>query len=708
MKNYYLVLFAICIAHFSHSQIVNIPDANFKTALINHVPIIDSNSDGEIQESEAAIVTVLNVENSNITSLSGIESFFALETFACANNNIISLDISQNLSLTLFECSNNQLSNLNVSNNGNLSALFCIDNQLSTLDISYNTNLIYLFCDNNQLTNLDVSNNASIQTIQCDVNQLTSIDLSNNPNINSLSCSSNPLLTSINLKNGANLFDGGYLEFNNCLSLSYICADDYELQLVQTKIDTYGYTNCTVNTYCSFTPGATFYEVSGQARLDANTNGCDVGDSNYPNLQYNINDGVTAGAFIGNASGNYNIPIQAGTYTITPQVENATYFSVSPTSIVVNFPADGSPYAQDFCVTPNGTFNDLEMVLLPLTGARPGFDANYQLFYKNKGTTILSGTLNFSFNDDVLDLVSATPSADTQSTGLLSWNYSNLQPFESGVINITLNINTPTDPSFPVNGGDILDITATINPVAGDETPLDNVTELHQTVVNSYDPNDKTCLEGKTIEPSEVGEYLHYVIRFENTGSANAINIVVKDVIDTSMYDVSTLIPLHGSHEYITRIKNTNEVEFIFENINLPFDDANNDGFLAFKIKTLPTLVENDTFENEAEIYFDFNFPIITNKEITTVVNPLGVSEYILDSSLKIYPNPTKDFIKISGNNNIESIALYDINGRLLQEVKVLGNQLEKELSLQQLTSGIYLIKVTSSKGVLLDKLIKE
>lgn len=64
-------------------------------------------------------------------------------------------------------------------------------------------------------------------------------------------------------------------------------------------------------------------------------------------------------------------------------------------------------------------------------------------------------------------------------------------------------------------------------------------------------------------------------------------------------------------------------------------------------------------------------------------MNPLGVSEYIIDSSLEIYPNPAKDFIKISGNNSLENISLYDINGRLLQEVKVLGNQLEKELNLQ-------------------------
>ncbi|PHS10369.1 MAG: internalin [Kordia sp.] len=569
------------------------------------------------------------------------------------------------------------------------------------------TSLFELWYSNNNLINLDVSTNVNLDALICESNNFTDLDLSSNINLTYLACQSNNLNT-LNLKNGSTIQGTNDLYFPNNPNLAYICIDEEELSQVQNLVDSYGYSNCAVNTYCTFTPGGDFYEVTGEARFDTNINGCDAGDSYYPYLQYNITDGTTSATFITNTLGEYYFPVEAGSYTITPQVENPTYFNVSPTSLVVNFPTNMSPYTQDFCVTPNGAFNDLEIVLLPINQASAGFEAEYQLVYKNKGNTTLSGSVDFSFNDDLMDFVSALPIVDVQTTGGLTWNYTSLQPFETRTIEFIMNINTPTDPSFPVNEDDVLDYTTTINPVAGDETPIDNVSELHQTVVNFYDPNDKTCLEGKTIAPSEVGEYVHYVIRFENTGSSNAINIVVRDVIDTNMYDVSTLIPLHGSHEYTTRIKNTNEVEFIFENINLPFDNANNDGFVAFKIKTLPTLVVNDTFENEAEIYFDYNFPIITDKEITTIVNPLGVSNYILDSSLKIYPKPTNDFIKISGKNNLKSIALYDINGRLLQEVKVLGNQIEKEIGLHQLASGIYLIKVTSSKGVLIDKIIKE
>src|SRR5690606_17639227 len=132
----------------------------------------------------------------------------------------------------------------------------------------------------------------------------------------------------------------------------------------------------------------------------------------------------------------------------------------------------------------------------------------------------------------------------------------------------------------PLVSGDGLNFSAQIDPTNNEETPDDNMFILQQTVVNSFDPNDKTCLQGDIINVDEVGGYVHYVIRFENTGTSNAENIVIKDMIDTAKYDINTLKPLTGSHSFVTKIKDINKVEFIFENINLPFEDDTNDGYV--------------------------------------------------------------------------------------------------------------------------------
>jgi hypothetical protein len=110
------------------------------------------------------------------------------------------------------------------------------------------------------------------------------------------------------------------------------------------------------------------------------------------------------------------------------------------------------------------------------------------------------------------------------------------------------------------------------------------------------------------------------MIRFENTGSTEAINITVQDTLDTEVYDISTFRLLDASHS-VHVAQRENAIEFIFNDIFLSHLDSLNDGYVAFKIKTLDNLELGDSIVNDAAIYFDFNFPIITNEAITIVGN---------------------------------------------------------------------------------------
>ncbi|MFC7443644.1 DUF7619 domain-containing protein [Mesoflavibacter profundi] len=877
MKKIYLSFLLILNIYTIQAQIVNIPDANFKNALLNNYPVIDTNGDGEIQTYEAEVINYLNVENKNISDLSGIEAFINLTNLQVRSNNLVNLDVSNNMQLFNLDCSYNQITNLTLGNNLNLKKIFCNNNMLSSIDLTSVINLEELTIYANSLTSLNVSNNSNlkdltaygnslnsinlngasaIEYLSVSDNQLSSLDLSSNVNLIEMNCNfnlltainfgnlsqltylnvSNNLLQNLNINNlivledlyatnnqlnfldvsGNNFLDRLFLNYNsfsdinsiinntnsitllnvsdnqivsldvtgnssitklylnnnllndftsnntvewlelknnqfvsldlseNNESLSRIVlSDNSNLSYINLKnsfnnnffyIDSYNtYQNLSnleavclddINSslagwiqqqnsqsiifteYCSFTPGGDYYEVQGQVSIDLDNNGCDVGDEIYPNLNIQIDNGSEVDSFYSSDSGIYYMPIQSGNYTITPQLENPVYFSVNPISNIVNFPSDVSPSSQDYCITPNGNYNDLEVVIVPLEAARPGFDTDYKIVFKNKGTTTLSGILNLTYDDNHMDLVTVNPIADSQSTGVLSFNYNLLLPFETREITFTMNLNTPTDVSYPLLGDDVLNFLATITPVDSDETPLDNTFALDQIVVNSYDPNDKTCLEGETIDISRVGEFIHYLIRFENTGTANAVNIVVKDVIDASKYDISSLVPLDASHNFYTRIRNGNEVEFIFENIQLPYDDANNDGHVLFKIKTESSLVVGDTFTNQAEIYFDFNAPIVTNNEITTVVEDnLSVQSYDLINKVKVFPNPTNNNIFIEAIKGVEiyTIEVIDISGKELLRLKNVNN-----CNLLGLTSGIYFLKIQTNKGEVNKKIIKK
>ena len=181
MKKLLLILIALPMIGFGQ---VNIPDANFKASLVGN-SVINTNGDTEIQVSEAAAFGGgINCGSLGISDLTGIESFTALTVLACYDNQLTSLDVSNNAALTQLACYDNQLTSLDVSNNAALTYLNFQMNQLTSLDVSQNTALVVLYCDNNLLTSLDVSQNTALTILWCSANQLTSLNVRNGNNIN--------------------------------------------------------------------------------------------------------------------------------------------------------------------------------------------------------------------------------------------------------------------------------------------------------------------------------------------------------------------------------------------------------------------------------------------------------------------------------------------------------------------------------------------
>jgi len=680
---------------------INVSNANIVNLDISNLPKMNilTCTGGKVQSINYSGSTTMKFLLCSFNEISNIDvsSLSELYRFNISGNSLTNLDVSNLTKLEDLVCSSNQLTSINLQNTPKLKSLEASYNNLSAINLSQSPILNYLRMFNNQLTTIDLSAVPLLQTLFLNNNQLTSLDISHNTILNSINVPNNNL-QNLFIKNGR-LTIGNY---QNNPNLSYICCDDSEINSIISQNATYGYNNVTVNSYCSFTPGGTFNTIKGHTKFDINGNGCDPADLNKAFQKFNIAGGGTTGSIIGDHSGDYSIPVPAGLHTLTPVLENPAYFSISPTSSTANFPAQVSPLIGNFCISSNGSHPDLEMVIIPLNSAVPGFNSDYKIVFKNKGTTMQSGTVVFNFNDSLMDFINASTSPSSQSTGVLSWNFTNLLPFETREIKAKFELNTPTDIP-PVNDGDILHYTAQING-SPDDTPADNTFTLNQTVVNSLDPNDKTCLEGTMIAQSQVGDYIHYLIRFENNGTANARNIVIKDEIDAEKFDISTLIPLSGSHSFITRMTGTNKVEFIFENIQLPFDDANNDGYISFKIKTKSTLTIGDMFSNTANIYFDYNAPIITNTYTTTVRGVLATAEIKTDKeNVSIYPNPVQDVLYIKSNDEIVKAEVYDAAGRILITTSVKGNT----INVSELAKGNYIIKLFTKDKMMVQKFIK-
>jgi Secretion system C-terminal sorting domain len=694
-----LLYLCLIFSGIAGAQTVSIPDVNFKNFLIgaynlSNGELIDTNGDGEIQVSEAAAIGALQITEFStppILNIQGIEAFTNLEVLHVQLPHVADIDVSALTNLLSLTIEDPAMVSLNINGLTNLETFNLASSAIQSLDLSQLLNLstiqVYLGY-NDTLTSLNVGDNSQLEYITVSSTGIESLDLSGCPNIESFSFNfggSHDVF--LNIKNGnaeyaSPIFSTSVYFDNNEGHKCYICIDEGEE--FQNVSD-----NVIFSTYCAFTPGGDYNTIAGTVTFDAGNNGCDTLDSAIPFAAVQINDGtLTAVSSLG--SGAYNFFTQAGTFTVTPQFEN-DYFIGSPATVTFADNNNNS-FTQNFCITANGVHNDAEVTIIPLVPARPGFDAVYKILYKNKGNQTLSGDVTFWYNDAVLDYVSVLPAETAAATGSLSWSYYNLLPFESRQILLTLNVNSPQE--IPaVNIDDTLDLTATITPLTGDESPIDNTFALKQIVVGSLDPNDITCLEGATVNPDKIGDYLHYNINFENTGTYPASFVVVKDMIDQSKFDVSSLVVLNASHAVEARVTG-NKAEFYFNDINLAANGGK--GNVTFKIKSLETLAVNSSVMQKADIYFDYNWPIVTN-EATTTYALLNAPGFTKDASVKLYPNPAKNVVTISAESAILNIQLFDVQGRLLEALDIASR-----------ANGIYFIKIATDKGMKVEKLVKE
>jgi len=507
---------------------------------------------------------------------------------------------------------------------------------------------------------------------------------------------------------------GDMLSYSN---LSIYHYDKLLLKLASTDINNISlgvhgleYCNFNAHNYLQYNKGWYFSGDSGSANCntivgsvyyDLNNDGCNILDIEATNLLVKAEDLNMFDVSSIVINGNYEIPVHTGNQTV--YISNLpNYFTATPQSESVDF-STMSTEQVDFCLTANQIVEDLNITILPINQARPGFQSHYKLVIKNIGTEIINGiSAEFTFDNTKQSYVSAIPNETSTTTNSLNFSLGTIQPFESIEIDITMQNFTPPI----VNTDDILSFTAIVTPNPNDFTPNDNLYELDQIVVNAFDPNDKRVLQGLTITLDETDEYLDYIIRFQNTGNANATFVRIEDVLDTEL-DWNTLTITDASHSHVVKITNGNEVEFLFDNINLPFeaaDEPNSHGYIAYKIKPKSTVQIGDIMSGNASIYFDYNPPIITNTVFTEIMEALSIDNFSFDNRLAIYPNPTNDYFKVekSSNVNIESIRIYNISGKLVKEFTE-----SERYNVSDLNSGFYFLRIKTDKSQTIKKLVK-
>ena len=234
---------------------INYTDLVFYDKLKSHNPVIDVDGNNKISNCEAEnFIGKLDVSNSLIGNLAGIEAFKNITELDCSANSLTVLNVSSNTKLTKLFCQNNSIESIDItaltdieifngSNNSlttlilgnnkaklknfdfshnqltgsystdglhNLETFICNDNQLQHIGINLNTKLKYLLCQNNPFSSagaidntIDFTQNADLLVVNCSNNQLQDVDVSNNPLLTELYCKNNTL-EKLTISNGNN------------------------------------------------------------------------------------------------------------------------------------------------------------------------------------------------------------------------------------------------------------------------------------------------------------------------------------------------------------------------------------------------------------------------------------------------------------------------------------------------------------------------
>lgn len=248
----------------------------------------------------------------------------------------------------------------------------------------------------------------------------------------------------------------------------------------------------------------------------------------------------------------------------------------------------------------------------------------------------------------------------------------------------------------------VLSNTGVLLQAVPDDVTSNDTTVYEPLVTGSYDPNDKLVsyqgayTEGYVYDTTS----FEYTIRFQNTGTDTAFNILVTDPISSHL-DLSTLKMLDASHNYqMTIVGDT--IKWFFPNIMLADSFVNeplSHGFIRFTIDQKENNEQGSLIENTAYIYFDFNDPIITNTTSAIVNNGMitqvkEVKSTNLLHKLTTYPVPTESEVFFEG---VEGgyIEVYDLQGKLLR-----AENFNNSINVSELNSGVYHFKmITGDKS---------
>lgn len=207
--------------------------------------------------------------------------------------------------------------------------------------------------------------------------------------------------------------------------------------------------------------------------------------------------------------------------------------------------------------------------------------------------------------------------------------------------------------------------------------------------------------------------YIDYTIHFENE-NAESVNQV--EVIDTlsKFLDIKSFEMGARSHNLIYELHDDGVLKLVFNNIALEGTNQingrgadnilNRSGFVKFRIKLKDNLQIGTVIKNNANVYFDYERPRLTNEIFHTVgSNFVRIALFVpqvkyMDLLTKVFPNPMSQkaifYLENFKGDNF-NLELFDISGKLV--ATKIGENQQTIINRNELNAGTYIFKISEN-----------
>ncbi len=677
------------------SNLISIPDPNFEQALIDLNIDTDLIINGLTSLNNVNGVTTLDISNKNISDLTGIEFFNNLQFLTADNNSISTLVLDQNTQLITVGLFQNQLSSIVLPNNNVLSSIDLGDNLLTQIDLSNSLNLSSVFVNNNVIDNIDVSMLSNLNILDVSGNNLTQLDLSPNTVLSQIDVSGNDLST-LNVQNGNNT-DFTNFQAQNNPNLSCITVDDVN----------YSNTNW-LNASPQFNFDAQSYFSPDCSNLIS------IPDPNFEQALIDLNidtdliiNGLTS---LNNVNGVTTLDISNKNISDLTGIEffNNLQFLTADNNLISTLVLD-----QNTQLITLGLFqNQLSSIVLPNNNVLSSIDLGNNLLTQidlSNNPNLSSVFVNNNLIDDIdVSMLSNLNILDLSGNNLtqldLSPNtvLSQINVSSNNLINFNLqngNNTSISDSDFNATNNSNLTCIEVDDPTYSFNTWFNK--DPQTDFSSECEPDNDNCIDapllaynvptpGTTFSSTPSGlnpgcqqsGITIFDVWYKLDGPASgiiSISINGGGLLKVAVYDdCMAALPIACGVDGI-----------LVDNL-VPGDDyyiqlwvdAGSSGLLP---------------QNDTAFVGDFTIEIVEET--------MSDTDFEDGLEFSFYPNPAKDHVQLRSSKTIDTYQIFDINGRAILEDTNLNSE-EKEINVSVLSSGVYILKVTSEGSSSTQKLI--